>query len=973
MNNSINSPLTTLPLNLDLSLSANPAFIDPEFKFAANATGALKAGALYPMAETEVGSIPENHTFVDYIDGHTYTLLGNTVYKDGTPIKTLSNAYKVDKIRTEDKIISLGCTGNDIYIFKPNGVIRYNVVSKEEKTWTFNITKTICNVKMAGRNFCFLYTDGSFQVFIWDNATDSYTPRQNITPTYYVWENNTKHKVDFSGNGTLVFEYGGCYDDSGDTFLAYGYIVSITTQVGNCKANEVGIFTGCYDDSGGDVRYYYTENADPNDMRFWDNDSWSGVGEYNVYETLHYSGFGTWDCVGIYYEPGWNKWSGLDSNKRTYNIIQKCYCEWEWDVLNKWTKGADQDRFNGKFLQYRIEETGSTLHRPYEATYCCWKSGSATSADVFHTITGWSVGGGENACCFIGKDEEESYLVGVYGAVTPPSSTAALDSLDIEDTAPLYFPGISQSPYSGKARALYSYDGNLLTLAYYVNNKPTTAMVDYNTIGSFAISNTNTMVYSVGNDIYFCNLNSTNQIGEFYTLGNRYISFSAGGENCYDVIKDRWVYNGNCEFIDIGYTEANKTRALVGYRALGWSDRQKTMLAAINWDSTTTFGSGYNLNFQVSENYITGLNSGGMILYFCPKVNISLDNRDSWNDTAYYIDYTGSSSIPYAGNCSVFKGMLFPVSSGVLWNTTPDSKVNYSYNNMDSITTNISTYLLSYYAQRIVNVYKTATSVPGSKSFFVIQSQQYAIIGDHLVALNYDSSGSLSNMEELCNIQGMTFIGNIPTTGYFYSEKDKALYAFTGDANLQLYSQSTLFKPTGFMYNSGNMDIWVKGIYKEDTPCNLVIGNSNSYLNFNNVVKIEDGVPITLTDSVNELRWDIGEGSIHIETAFFGNSIVSVLNGVIIRLLCDRDNGSITVRKITLTDTGTESKEESRKISRDEFDQFSNSKIVRMNLGNIQGYGHKIIIDSDYPILDIKLENDSKAGTYVETKGGFVY
>lgn len=971
MNN--NSNLVTLPLNLELALSSNNAFIDNEFKYANKATGTLKAGSLYPLAENKLADIPQGHTFVDYIDGHMFTLNGNVVYKDGVAIKTLSNAYKIEKVRTEDKIISLGCTGNDIYIFKPNGVTRYNAVTKESKTWTWNITKTICNVKMSGRNFCFLYTDGSFQVFIWDNGTDSYTPQNNITPTYYVWENNTKHKVDFSGNGTLVFEYGGCYSDSGDEFLAYGYIVSITTHVGNCKANEVGIYTGCYaPTNGGEVRYYSTDNVDPNNMRFWDNDSWSGIGEYNVYETMHFSGAGTWDCVGIYYEPGWNKYVETPSNARTYNIIQKCYCEWEWDVLSKWTLGADQDRFNGNFIQYRNNESGSTLHRPYEATYCCWKSGSATSADIFHTITGWSVGGDENACCFIGKDEQESYLIGVYGAVTPPSSTAALDSLEIDDVAPLYFPSVSQSPFGGRARALYSYDGNLLTLAYYVNHKPTTAMVDYNTIGSFAISNVNTVAYSVGNDIYFGNLSNTNEVGDFYTLGNRYISFSAGGENCYDVIKDRWVYNGNCEFVDVGYTEQNKTKALVGYRALSWSDRQTVMFGAINWDSTTTFGSGYNLNFQVSENYITGLNSGGMILYFCPKVKVTLDNRDSWNDTAYYIDYSGSSSIPYCGNCSMFKGMLFPVNSGVLWNTTPSSKINNSYNNMDSLTTNVSAYLLSYYAQQVVNVYKTATSVPGSKAFFVIQSQQYAVIGDHLVAINYDSSGSLSNMEELCNIQGMTFIGNIPTIAYFYSSKDKAMYAFTGDANLQLYAQSNMFNPTGFLYNSGNMDIWVKGLYNNE-PCNLVIGNSNSFLNFNNVIKIEDGVPITLTDSVNELRWDIGEGSIHIETAFFGNSIVSVLNGVIIRLLGDRDNGNITVKKITLTDKGVESKEESRKISIDDFDQYSNSKIVRMNLGNIQGYGHKIIIDSDYPILDIKLESDDKMGTYVETKGGFVY
>ena len=961
MDNSKES-LVTLPLNLDLALSSNNAFIDTDFKFANKATGALKAGALYPLAENKLADIPEGHTFIDYIDGHMFTLNGNVVYKDGVAIKTLSNAYKVEKVTTQDKIVSIGCTGNDIYIFNPTGVTRFNAVTKESKTWTWNITKTICNVKMDGRNFCFLYTDGSFQAFIWDTS-DNYTQKQNITPTYRVWENNTSRKVAFSGNGTLVFEYGGCFSDLGDTSLGYGYIVSITTHVGNCKANEVGIYTGCFPDGGNFG--YSTDSVEPNDMRFWDNDAWSGVGEYNVYETLHYCGTGQWDCVGIYYEPGWNKYTV--NNDRTYNIIQKCYCEWEWEASSnsKWTKGADQDRWNGKFIVYRNNESGSTLHRPYEATYCCWKSGSATMADIFHTITGWSVGSGENACCFIGKDEEESYLIGVYGAVTPPSSTAALDSLDIEDTAPLYFPGISESPFSGKARALYTYDGNLLTLAYYLNKRPVTAIVDYNTVGSFAISNVNTMAYSVGNDVYFVDLRNTNEVGSWYTIGNRYISFSAAGDNTYDVIKDRWVYNGDCEFVDIGYTEKNKPRALVGYRALSWAERQYAVFGAVNWDSTTTFGSGYNLNFQVSDNYITGLNTGGMILYSCPKVNVTLENRDYWNDFAYYIDYNGSSSIPYAGNCSMFKDMLFPTNSGILWNTTPDSKLNISYNNMDSVTTEKSTYLLSYFAQQVVNVYKTATSVPGTKAFFVLQSQQYAVIGDHIVAINYDSSGSLSNMEEICNIQGMTFIGNIPSVAYFYSTNDKAMYAFTGDANLQLYAQSNMFTPTGFLYNAGNMDIWVKGLYNNE-QCNLVIGNSNSFLNFNNVIKIEDGAPIVLNDALYELRWDIGQGEFEIETSFFGDSNVSVANALFIRVLKDRDAGDVSVKKITLTNTGSESAEETRHIDGG-FDVYSNSKMLRFNLGNIQGYGHKFIIKSNFPIVDVKVEFVNNIGVYTET------
>ena len=89
-------------------------------------------------------------------------------------------------------------------------------------------------------------------------------------------------------------------------------------------------------------------------------------------------------------------------------------------------------------------------------------------------------------------------------------------------------------------------------------------------------------------------------------------------------------------------------------------------------------------------------------------------------------------------------------------------------------------------------------SIPGGvdyedvKWFFVIQGQYYAVIGEKLYAMIYNS-GTISQSDAIVDIRDLKFVGNTPAIAFFVNPYTKQVYSFTGDANLQQIFDSSKY------------------------------------------------------------------------------------------------------------------------------------------------------------------------------------
>lgn len=105
-------------------------------------------------------------------------------------------------------------------------------------------------------------------------------------------------------------------------------------------------------------------------------------------------------------------------------------------------------------------------------------------------------------------------------------------------------------------------------------------------------------------------------------------------------------------------------------------------------------------------------------------------------------------------------------------------------------------YTISYYNNIPTFIYLISSEVNGAEAFFVIQGQFYAIMNNKICSVSYSNS-VLSSKDPIIDINGMKFVGNNPMIAFFWSERYKAFYSFTGDANLEILYAANKFNSVG--------------------------------------------------------------------------------------------------------------------------------------------------------------------------------
>lgn len=284
-------------------------------------------------------------------------------------------------------------------------------------------------------------------------------------------------------------------------------------------------------------------------------------------------------------------------------------------------------------------------------------------------------------------------------------------------------------------------------------------------------------------------------------------------------------------------------------------------------------------------------------------------------------------------------------------------------------------YTQNYYNNKPTFIYAVSSEVNGADAFFVIQGQFYAIIENKICSVTYSDS-ILTSKDPIIDVNGMKFIGNNPMIAFFWSERYKSFYSFTGDANLDhIYNGSKFSNISGDYY----YDYSTQTIYVPTSAGLLCFGPKNTYIltqytNTTNVQFTDDNIT-HITDAGKDYAlvyyptdgYDVND--VYLESSFYGigateSTSIDRWNITLYDLTGEHPSGEVTVGVRTLTDITVKSEEKKLKITPDMWDKWSNSILITYNPKLIKAQGLRIYVDSPFIIQQVTAHiTDNGTGT----------
>lgn len=502
----------------------------------------------------------------------------------------------------------------------------------------------------------------------------------------------------------------------------------------------------------------------------------------------------------------------------------------------------------------------------------------------------------------------------------------------------------------------------------------------------------------------FSELSDNEAIEKIQIVFDRYIFINTDKElNCYDFINKEWESWGsdwNNRILN-GFTysqqlpemfESTTNRTVNNWTTVVW----KNGLTGYknNWYQTGSAGSGQFVNYSAVDAFAPSrqlpynsfsrvINGHEYIIAGDSEVGVEYffsGNKSSTSTIipSYYCTFrTGENNgniFNYNYYDNKLEGMVYPIApSGTILNNFPVVGVDFvtSYNGKYGIKLDNTLYTITYDGIKPIGLYNTTSLVENADVFFIVQGQYYAVINDYICSISYNSSNVINSVEQLVNINGMKYIGAFPSVAYFWSEANKALYAFTGDADLQLFVQTDRINTVyNYLYSPSKEWIYlatddglyvftqsnvfrikqftnVNQLYETDRPYDVLVDDGNTYFLSLTPQEGYDTIPI------------------EIETEFFGpgNFGTAIIDCWLIRLYKgDEDyNNKIEYTVTTLTDKVKTVESKSIKLKESDFDENDNA-FIRLQPAGMRGEGVSLKLKSYYPIsmIGVSMTNDAQ-------------
>lgn len=447
------------------------------------------------------------------------------------------------------------------------------------------------------------------------------------------------------------------------------------------------------------------------------------------------------------------------------------------------------------------------------------------------------------------------------------------------------------------------------------------------------------------------------------------------------LVKNRYILVNTTSYWNLYDSETNKAF----HFASDYNDRAMFGFTAISSLSYTTFGirrkgTAINESYQVYPKY--GIASAIFPAIECYRVGIpdtvqlykcQVDyNDDASGIDVYYTDVSESNIyyrytvFPYRYTTKTKKVNLVNTS----WQQTEVTRYNpnilskfiFGAGDNDFLINENLAYTLIYYNGMEIMLYTLESQQTGVESVFCLQGQFYAAIENKLYSLVYVNN-TISEMDAIIDINGLIFIGNTPSIAFFWSEKEKSIFSFTGDANLQLLWSAS--KLSGIVKNNYYYDESTQSIWIPTKVGLLVLGTKNTFIledltdvSFIQFTKNE--MQVTNNEVTHLLTYyprdEYKTRNVKIETSFYGigaNEVVTIdrFDVTLYDPFGNERKGIVKGKTKTLTNIVTESEWKDVKIN--EADWSNDLVNVSFNPKLIKGKGVRLLLDSPWIIAQI--------------------
>lgn len=462
------------------------------------------------------------------------------------------------------------------------------------------------------------------------------------------------------------------------------------------------------------------------------------------------------------------------------------------------------------------------------------------------------------------------------------------------------------------------------------------------------------------------------ETSDLSVVRNKLIVRCSADENIYDLDTGKWGKFAN-DWNDRCFTGIPSTSTMSGEFFYSKTYEKQ---ASISFYSTASFSTGFDSAFQKEKsstpsrlfayNQYQGVFNGDYIStgYVLTDTN-GLDIFISEGLTAPYYKTTKYEHRLQAS--SALNGSVYPVTEeGSTYFNIPviDFSLLDCYNGRYALTVNESAYSLVMSDRKTPVLLYNALSGVQSTDFFIVQGQNYAVVQGYICMLTYNSNGVITQVEQVVDVGSMTFLGAFPSWALFYSPAAKTIFAFNGDANLQIYVKTdrisevytTKYFPAlewiCFCCNDGTY------ILTEDNNFRVELSNVEDFYNTEDpwiTAVLSDGTNIRYSLVKHDETWTTIP--VEVETAFFcdGDMKKSTITDWYIRVFKgDEDyNGKVVCSAKTMNDIVSQTIKTfdgkvDVKLTKDKFDENDNSMITLHTGCNALGTSCRIV--SDYPI-----------------------
>lgn len=468
-------------------------------------------------------------------------------------------------------------------------------------------------------------------------------------------------------------------------------------------------------------------------------------------------------------------------------------------------------------------------------------------------------------------------------------------------------------------------------------------------------------------------------------VADRYIIFNTTAYlNCYDIEtgkKGHWGSDWNDRILYGVETAQFSDGTLELYSKV--YDGDKSTAAAFY--KTATVGSGIDVAYQSQKTFtpskIMPYNSyqrfysrnAYIIDGSLPIGKIDIFMSQGASAPSYKTSVIGNSRYNGTGTSSwdgALEGTTYPItSSGTALYNMPLVGVKFinSFSGKFAIKIGDTGYSIQYDGIRPVALYNTTSMVDNIEDFFIIQSQYYAVVNDYICAVSYSSSNILNGIEQIVNVNGMQFIGAFPSVAYFYSPSSRSIYAFTGDADLQLFVQTDkitnincwCYAPNNeWIYLATNNGLYImtqQNVFRAETAISYLFSNYWKMFSTDkefNIVESNSGSCRRIAiDKEDDSLYD--RNDVYVETAYYGPGDMrqDVIDTWYIKVYKNGiDSGSVEVLSKTLSDIEVRNnKTLSAFLTSDMFDT-NGSYLIRYQPENPIGQGQSLQVRSKFPI-----------------------